>query len=314
MIQKKHLIFYIFLFILSFVLYACSGNNEKQSADPPNENSKQEEKLGYTKTNMDELKDKDDPFSNAVKQGYKLMNETHVLLDEHVGNQLSCSSCHGNAGMDSTSPFIGVTAVYPQYNARAGKVLTIEDRINGCFKRSMNGKPLPYDSDEMRAMVSYLTYISRDVPTRVEKRDWIEKNRIENLPDANIANGEELYAKSCAACHGQNGEGTGANTGPALWGDNSFNIGAGMARPGTMAGYIKRNMPPAEMGGINKGDLTDQQTADLAAFILSHERPDFEQKANDWPNGDRPDDVLYETKAKKVKEEIPQGPEGETKK
>jgi thiosulfate dehydrogenase len=298
---------FILLFIFLSFLAACNKENEK--TEKPTE-----ENLGYTKTDMDDLKDKNDPYSKSVKRGYELMNDTSVLLDEYVGNKLSCSSCHGNAGLDSTSSFIGVTAVYPQYNARAGKVFTIEDRINGCFNRSMNGKPLPYNSDEMRAMVSYLTYISRGVPTSIKERKWMEKNRIEKLPEANAANGEKLYKQSCVTCHGQNGEGSGATTGPALWGDNSFNNGAGMARPGTMAGYIKRNMPPVEMGGLNKGEITEQQAADLAAFILSQPRPDFAKKANDWPNGDAPDDVPYSTNSKKVKEESPQGAEGEKKK
>lgn len=39
------------------------------------------------------------------------MNETHVLLNDYVRNQLSCSSCHGNAGLDSTSSFKTVPAV-----------------------------------------------------------------------------------------------------------------------------------------------------------------------------------------------------------
>nr|WP_302053244.1 c-type cytochrome [Bacillus sp. FJAT-29790] len=134
------------------------------------------------------------------------------------------------------------------------------------------------------------------------------------MPEANIANGEALYKQSCMACHGENGAGTGATTGPALWGADSFNIGAGMARMGTAAGYIKRNMPLGEVGGIKQGELTDQQAADLAAYILSHDRPDFPGKENDWPNEDAPDDAAYETKAKKTKEEVSQGPEGETKK
>ncbi|WNS74399.1 c-type cytochrome [Bacillus sp. DTU_2020_1000418_1_SI_GHA_SEK_038] len=313
MIKRNWIIFLFLVVALMAISAACTNIEGKKDSGDASTNMK-DKQLGYTETNMEDLKDKNDPFSKAVKRGYDLMNETHVLLDDYVGNQLSCSSCHGNAGLDTSSPFIGVTAVYPQYNARAGKVVSIEDRINGCFRRSLNGKPLPLDSEDMRAMVSYLTYISRDVPTRVEERTWITKNIIEELPEPNVANGEALYKKSCMTCHGENGEGTGANSGPALWGENSFNIGAGMARIRTAAGYIKRNMPIGEMGGIKQGELTDQQAADLAAYILSHERPDFPGKENDWPNGDAPEDAAYETKAKKVKEEVPQGPEGETKK
>ena len=37
------------------------------------------------------------------------------------------------------SPFVGVSAFFPSYAPRAGRIITLEDRINGCFKRSMNG-------------------------------------------------------------------------------------------------------------------------------------------------------------------------------
>lgn len=241
------------------------------------------------------------PRGEAIKLGYKFMNETNTALPGFVGNQLACSSCHGTAGTDNTSSLVGVTAVYPQYNARSGKVFTIEDRINGCFQRSMNGKPLPYNSDEMRAMAAYLSYISEGVPTGIKKRPWIAKNYIDNPPTPNIANGEKLFQQACSACHGIDGSGKGPTSGPALWGKNSFNVAAGMGRLGTASGFIKRNMPLGEMGGIKQGTLTDQQATDLAAYILSKERPDFPGKENDWPNGDAPKDVPYETKAKKGK-------------
>ncbi|BCJ88269.1 c-type cytochrome [Effusibacillus dendaii] len=241
------------------------------------------------------------PEGEAIKLGYKLMNETNTALKEYVGNQMACSSCHGTGGTDSTASLVGVTAVYPKYISRAGKVLTIEDRINGCFQRSMNGKPLPYDSDQMRAMVAYLSYISQGVPTGVKERPWAPEINMKNPPKANAADGEKLYKQACAACHGANGEGTGPLSGPPLWGKDSFNIGAGMGRQWKAAAFIQRNMPLGEMGGIKQGTLTDQQAADLAAYILSQERPDFSLKANDWPNGDAPADVPYETKAKQAK-------------
>ncbi|GAX90360.1 c-type cytochrome [Effusibacillus lacus] len=291
-------------FFFSALIIAVAGCSTAQPADktvePAKQVATQETKVTQPKVpTMDEVPK--GPEGEAIKLGYKLMNETNTVLKEHVGNQLSCSSCHGAAGTDSTSSLVGVTAVYPKYISRAGKVLTIEDRINGCFQRSMNGKPLAYNSDEMRAMVAYLTYISKGVPTGTKERPWVVVNDIPNPPTPNKENGEKLYKQACASCHGADGSGTGPNSGPALWGKNSFNIGAGMARLGKAAGYIQRNMPLGEMGGIKQGTLTEQQAADLAAYILSQERPDFGPKANDWPNGDAPKDVPYETNAKKAK-------------
>src|SRR5690625_1827601 len=121
--------------------------------------------------------------------------------------------------------------------------------------RSMNGKPFPNDSEEMRAMIAYFTYISEDIPVGADL-PWRERNNMDNVPVPNITAGEALYEKSCISCHGANGEGIGANTGPALWGDNSFNDGAGLTRLSKMAAFIQNNMPPGE-----ENSFTDQEAA-----------------------------------------------------
>lgn len=284
----------------AFLLAGCNsdrGANAKEAIKTQGATVEQTAMNTYQPPSMDKVPE--GPLGESIKYGYKLMHETNTALPNNVGNNLACSSCHGTAGTDATSPLTGVTAVYPAYNPRAGKVLTIEDRINGCFKRSMNGKPLESTSDEMRAMVAYLNYISTDVPIGIKERPWVVKNSMQNVPKPDLANGEKLFQQSCSQCHGADGSGTGPTSGPALWGDKSFNIGAGMGRISTAAGYIKRNMPLGEMGGIKQGSLSDQQAADLAGFILSKDRPDFADKANDWPKGDAPADVPYELKSNK---------------
>lgn len=284
----------------AFLLAGCNsdrGADAKEAIKTQGATVEQTAMNTYQPPSMDKVPE--GPLGESIKYGYKLMHETNTALPNNVGNNLACSSCHGTAGTDATSPLTGVTAVYPAYNPRAGKVLTIEDRINGCFKRSMNGKPLESTSDEMRAMVAYLNYISTDVPIGIKERPWVVKNSMQNVPKPDLANGEKLFQQSCSQCHGADGSGTGPTSGPALWGDKSFNIGAGMGRISTAAGYIKRNMPLGEMGGIKQGSLSDQQAADLAGFILSKDRPDFADKANDWPKGDAPADVPYELKSNK---------------
>lgn len=275
-----------------------TDNTSSGTAPAPSDAAQATQTVQEPKIDLNQIPE--GPYGDAVKEGLKLMNETNTLLPEYVGNKLSCSSCHGNGGLDGTSPYVGVAAAFPQYISRSGKVLTLEDRINGCMLRSMNGKAIPYNSDEMRAMVSYLTYISEGVPVGTKDRPWIQKNRVEVYKDMSqppsLVEAEALYNQACAACHGQDGQGTGPTSGPALWGPDSFNLGAGMARIGTAAGYIKRNMPLGQMGGIKQGELTDEQATMLAAYILSHDRPDFPGKVNDWPNGDAPDDAAYLTK------------------
>lgn len=267
-----------------------AGDGGGQAAEAP----AQTQEFEHNPPSLDDVPD--GPLGESIKYGYDIMMNTNTVLDGYVGNELSCASCHGNAGMDQTSSFVGVINQFPEYRPREAKVYTIQDRINGCMLRSMNGKPIPHDSEEMRAMVAYLSYISKGIPSGVDL-PWRKNNRMEKVPEPNVANGEKLYKQSCVACHAADGSGTGPNSGPALWGEKSFNEGAGMARISTMAGYIKRNMPPGQ-----GGSLSDQDAADLAAWILSHERPEWKGRANDWPKGGAPKDVPYYDELNSVKQ------------
>ena len=73
---------------------------------------------------------------------------------------------------------------------------------------------------------------------------------------------------------------------PPLWGPQSFNVGAGMARLSVAAAFVRAQMPPG-----NTGTLTDQEAYDVAAYFTTQPRPDFPGKENDWPAGGRPADA-----------------------
>ncbi len=87
------------------------------------------------------------PEGDAIRLGRQLMNETRKQLPRNVGNGLSCSSCHIAGGTQANAgPYVGLTALFPMYNARDGRVISLQTRINDCFERSMNGRPLAWDS------------------------------------------------------------------------------------------------------------------------------------------------------------------------
>jgi thiosulfate dehydrogenase len=182
--------------------------------------------------------------------------------------------------------WVGVYARFPQYRSREGKVLRLEDRINGCLRRSMNGRALPLDDPAMRDMVAYMAFLSRGVPVGARTAgDGLPK--LEPVLQPDTARGRTRYATACAACHGADGAG---KVGPPLWGPRSFNIGAGMARLRTAAAFIKYNMP-----FDRPGTLSDQDAYDIAGWMLTQPRPDFPGKEHDWPNGDAPPDARYPT-------------------
>ena len=232
----------------------------------------------------------DDEYGAAVRRGLQIANHTYKELPDNVGNQLNCTSCHLANGSEAyAAPWNNITSIYPVYRSRAGRINVIQERINGCFERSMNGKALDLGSDDMNAMVSYMSWLSKDLPFGVspEGRGFV---KIDKTLEPDTANGEKLFAEKCSVCHGANGEGQynddGTYTFPAVAGDKSFNDGAGMARTYTAAAFIKGKMP---FGQGNS--LSDQEAVDIAGYFTHLPRPVKPNKDKDWPNGDAPKDA-----------------------
>ncbi|WP_228518621.1 c-type cytochrome [Methylophilus sp. 13] len=228
--------------------------------------------------------------------GKTLISETYALLGPYSnnptsGNRLACANCHLNSGTKPfAAPYVGLTNVFPIFLGREGRLATLEERINGCFERSLNGKPLKLESEEMHAIVAYMKHLSQGTP--VGKRIIGQGFTKFEIPAraASPTNGAVIYGKHCISCHGADGQGKlGANglreggyIFPPLWGPDSFNDGAGMARILTAAKYIKGNMP----FGIHANEplLTDDEAYDVAAFINNHPRPEKLNKENDYPD------------------------------
>ena len=229
---------------------------------------------------------------DAIRTGRELATKTFELLPTHVGSDLHCSSCHLAAGtMPSAGPWVGVTSIYPEYRSRAGRAITIEERIDECFERSLNGSVLPRFSPEMRALVAYMTWLSAGIPKGAEVvgRGFA---RLERPPNVDSASGKQSYGARCATCHGLDGSGRrntdGSYAVPPLWGPRSFNIGAGMARLDTAAAFVRQNMP---LGQPEKP--TTWESYDIAAYFTEQDRPDFAGKSRDWPRGGKPQDARY---------------------
>ena len=230
------------------------------------------------------------PRGDAIRKGKTLLTNTAALLPDNVGNGLTCTNCHLKGGtVQSAAPWVGLWGVFPEYRSRSAKVITLSERINDCFERSMNGKALSYTSDAMIAMLSYIQWLSTGVPTgqSVVGRGFKELDR-HSVPDA--ASGKVLYMAKCVACHGADGEGIkdpkGGYVFPPIWGNQSFNDGAGMARTFTAAAFIKHNMPLGQ-----EGSLTGQEALDIAQFFTHQPRPEYPGKSGDWPNGGKPIDA-----------------------
>ncbi len=231
-----------------------------------------------------------------ITYGFQLIVNTPKLIgplasDKNMwfaGNKLSCNNCHLNAGKKiGSGSFVGVTNRFPQFRGRENKIGTIEERINGCMERSMNGKALPIASKEMQSIIAYMAWLSESVPKDMQK---LYKGHLTiNIPNrrADTLQGRDLYIAKCVVCHQDNGKGTlkpqdDGYLYPPLGGQYSFNDGSGMNRVITAAQFIKGNMP---FGATYDNPLvTDEEAYHLAAYINTFDRPSKANKDADFPD------------------------------
>jgi len=229
---------------------------------------------------------------------YIIRNTAEVLgsgqsdpAKQYSGTNMACASCHLESGrLPGTLSLLQAASKYPSFSGREGRDRDLEDRINGCMQRSMNGRPIPRDGAEMLSMVSYITHLGEQYQamgessrTPQEPASFVEPQR-----RADLVNGERIYTQRCETCHGDDGEGLAASSNisqgylfPPLWGPDSYNNGAGMTRLLTASSFIKARMP------LGNPDLSDDEAYDVAAFVNSHERPIKADLEEDYPDKTR---------------------------
>ncbi|TGE06425.1 c-type cytochrome [Hymenobacter fodinae] len=236
------------------------------------------------------------PEGALVRYGHELIARTPDYLGPQArqpllrlaGNHLACQNCHLQAGQKAfAAPYVGIWGIYPAYKGRENAISTLEDRINGCMTRSLNGRPLPLDGREMKALVTYMKWLGRQVPVgeKVQGQGFV-KFTMPNR-EADLGQGKLVFAQQCASCHGAGGQGQRAGQGgpyqyPPLWGPDSYNDGAGMHRLQTAARFLKANMPFGATAAHTV--LTDAQAYDVAAYINSMPRPHMAHLERDYPN------------------------------
>lgn len=225
---------------------------------------------GFTPPAADAIPD--DEFGAMVRKGQDYFLHTSQLLPQYTGNSLNCVNCHLDAGRRADSaPMWGAYGLYPAYRKKNGHVNTLAERLQGCFQYSMNGIAPKADSEAIVALTSYMYWMATQAPTGVKLAGQGFKKLPPPAEKMDLDRGRKVFAASCAVCHGEEGQGrkaAGKMVFPALWGDDSFNWGAGMHQIPNAAAFIKANMP------LGKGHtLTDQQAWDVAYYMNSHERP-----------------------------------------
>ena len=253
-----------------------------------------------------------------IRYGRRLMIHTSSYFGPNGSiskstNGINCQSCHLDAGTRPYGNNLAVASVvYPKYLARSGNIISLAEKVNECFSRSLNGTPIDTAGKEMRAYVAYIKWLGKDV----KKGESPAGTGGINAPGfisraADPEKGKMVYEQNCARCHGAEGQGQlavdvlkdstkqqgGTATAedlyyyPPLWGNHSYNAVATLYRVSKFAGFVKHNMPyPVD---YKTSFLTDEQVWDVAAYVNSRERPvkdyskdyaiDLSKKPYDFP-------------------------------
>lgn len=239
----------------------------------------------------DTLDIKNEPNADQIMYGRSLISHTSAFLGPYgsvaeMSNGMNCQNCHLEAG---TKPFgnnySGVASSYPKFRERSGSMENIYKRVNDCFERSLNGKPLDTMEREMQAIQAYILWLGKDVK-KGEKPKGAGLTELKYLDRAaDPDKGKLVYVAKCLSCHGPAGEGKLLANGiayqyPPLWGRGSYNDGAGLFRLSRFAGYVKSNMPFGAK--YDNPQLSDEECWDVAAFVNSQPRPK-KDLSKDWP-------------------------------
>jgi thiosulfate dehydrogenase len=176
-----------------------------------------------------------------------------------------------------------------------------------CFMRSENAtrpvaepRATPDDvlptttAKEVLAVQAYLAWLSKGYAMG-QNPAWRNQNAIAQdhlipVHKLDAEKGKALYTEKCQSCHGADGQGVqiGDKKAGPLWGDDSWNDGAGAARVYTLAGIIRYAMPY-----LDPGSLSDEDAQHIAVYINSQPRPHFPFKDRDYAGSKVPVDAVY---------------------
>jgi thiosulfate dehydrogenase len=213
-----------------------------------------------------------DAYGEAVRLGERLITHTSTEAPQYVGNGLSCSNCHLDAGRKAgAAPLWAAFVNFPAFRKKNREINSFQKRVQDCFLYSMNGTPPPLGSRELLAIESYAAFMARGLPSGISPPGRGFPALSAPPMAADSRRGALVYAERCSACHAPDGAGqqmsADANF-PALWGPKSYNWGAGMATIDKAAAFIRANMPLGQ-----EGTLTVQQAWDVATYIDGQARP-----------------------------------------
>jgi thiosulfate dehydrogenase len=273
-------------------------------------------------------------LGEQIRWGYRLFTNTPQEAPHFTGGTVSCANCHLNVGQrDRALPLVGVAGMFPEYNNRAARLITLADRVVDCFLRSENATgrlapsmdaesaPLVHSSSdaggvvrasnetrpdalptttskEVLALSAYIAWLSRGQAVGRNPawrgRNAIPADKLVPVAKLDAARGETIYAERCQSCHGADGQGV-------QIGDKKAGPlwGSGSWNDGAGAArvYTLAGILRYTMPYLDPGSLSDADAQHVSAYINSKPRPTYPFKDRDYVGSKIPVDAVYYRKA-----------------
>jgi L-cysteine S-thiosulfotransferase len=152
-----------------------------------------EKRSGYDDASPETRAMQDD---DTVNPSFLWVQQGESLWSERTGSAgKSCADCHGEA----RASMRGVAARYPAFDAKLGRPLTLEQRIEQCRIERQGAPALAPESDALLGLTAYVGLQSRGLPVAVD---------IDGPARPFFEAGERLFKTrmgqlnlSCSQCH-----------------------------------------------------------------------------------------------------------------
>ncbi len=98
---------------------------------------------------------------NLALLGRTIFDPTPEHAPKHVGDTLSCASCHLDPGKKPfAAPMRGAYARHQKFQKKAGRVVSFRQRIRECFIFSEHGVVPPINGRTISALNAYARYLT----------------------------------------------------------------------------------------------------------------------------------------------------------
>ncbi len=106
----------------------------------------------------------------AIGEGAKLFSH------ESFGGKRTCDACHLNGGKGAGKLPNGqeipslenAGAIFPRFNQRAKRIITLEDQVRSCIHGGLQGNPPPAGDEKVIDLLSYVTSLSEGKPVEMD--------------------------------------------------------------------------------------------------------------------------------------------------